>query len=83
MFFAAMAHTNKANLCERGVVCLPLKSSFRSKSTDNLYEFADEIAAFGNLADKMQAAEDSTDATAAKNAAAKWKQTHGKANPPS
>ncbi len=62
---------------------MPLKSSFRSKSTDHLYEFAAEVANFGSLTDKMRAAEDSTDATAAKNAAAKWKQDHGQANPPS
>lgn len=60
---------------------MPLKSSFRSRSTDNLYEFAEEVANFGSLADRMQAAEDSTDATAAKNAAAKWKQAHGKEDP--
>lgn len=63
------------------MVSLPLKSSFRSRSTDNLYEFAEEVANFGSLGDKMQAAEDSTDATAAKNAAAKWKQARGQKNP--
>jgi hypothetical protein len=59
------------------VVSLPLKSSSRSRSTDKLYEFAEEVANFGSLTDKMRAAEDSTDATAAKNAAAKWKQARG------
>lgn len=61
---------------------MPLKSSFRSKSTDSLYEFAEEVANFGSLTAKMQAAEDSTDATAAKNAAAKWKQARGQQSNP-
>lgn len=65
----------------KDVVSLPLKSSSRSKSTDNLYEFAAEVANFGSLDDKIRAAEDSTDATAAKNAAAKWKKDRGQANP--
>jgi len=63
------------------VVHLPVKSSDKSKSTRHLYEFAEEVAAFGSLTDKMKAAEDSTDATAAKNAAAKWKQSRGQTDP--
>ncbi|MDR7865580.1 MAG: hypothetical protein RIN56_02120 [Sporomusaceae bacterium] len=63
------------------MVRLPIKSSDKSKSTSHLYEFAEEVAAFGSLTDKMKAAEDCTDATAAKNAAARWKQSHGQADP--
>lgn len=60
------------------VVSLALKSAYKSNSTRHLYEFAEEVASFGSLADRIRAAEDSTDTTAAKNAAAKWKQSRGK-----
>lgn len=60
---------------------MPIKSSDKSRSTQHLYEFAEEVAAFGSLTDRMRAAEDSTDATAAKNAAAKWRKSHGQVDP--
>ncbi len=60
---------------------MPIKSSDKSNSTRHLYEFAAEVANFGSLTDKMRAAEDSTDATAAKNAAARWKQSRGQTDP--
>lgn len=60
---------------------MALKSSFKSNSTRQLYEFAEEVANFGSLEDKMRAAVDSTDTTAAKNAAGKWRDNRGQTNP--
>ena len=60
---------------------MSLKSSYKSNSTRHLYEFAEELAAFGDMAAKQRIAAEITDTTAAKNAAAKWKQDREAANP--
>lgn len=60
---------------------MSLKASAKSQSTNHLYEFAAEVANSGSLSEKMRTAADSTDATAAKNAAARWKQVHGQTDP--
>lgn len=49
----------------------------------NLYEIAADLGTSGSLADRMRLAEESTDATAAKNAVTKWRAIHdGTNNPP-
>jgi hypothetical protein len=49
------------------------KPSNKTKAGNHLYEFAQELGATGSIADRKRFAEESTDATAAKNAVNQWR----------